>query len=81
MDETRASINWVRASMPVPAVIAGGMATVSSGSTIATHGIMNGLRRLTLTSWEAALRTALRVTSAPVPAVVGTAMKGTAGPR
>ena len=40
---------------------------------------MNGLRMLTLTLWAGESRTALRVTSAPVPAVVGTAMQGTDG--
>ncbi len=65
--------------MPVRAVTAGGREYVSSGSTMARRGSIQALRRLTLTRcwWEAS--TALRVTSDPVPAVVGMAMKGSGG--
>ena len=49
------------------------------GSTSATRGSMRGLRRLTLTRCSGEPSTALRVTSAPVPAVVGMAMKGALG--
>jgi hypothetical protein len=65
------------ASMPVDAVSAGGRSWVSSGSTIASRASMRGLRRLTLMPSPGDASTALRVTSDPVPAVVGTAMKGT----
>jgi hypothetical protein len=40
---------------------------------------MSGLRRLTFTLCSGEPSTALRVTSAPVPAVVGMAMKGRGG--
>ena len=40
------------------------------------RGSMSALRRLTFTRCSGECSTALRVTSAPVPAVVGTAMKG-----
>src|ERR1039457_3352347 len=40
---------------------------------------MDGLRRLALTRCSGLARTALRVTSLPVPAVVGMAMQGAAG--
>ena len=65
--------------MPVAAVSAGGRPSASSGSTSATRGSINGLRKLTLTPCDGDPSTALRVASAPVPAVVGTAMKGTDG--
>ena len=45
--ETYGSISCVRASIPVDAVSAGGSASVSSGSTTASAGNINGLRRLT----------------------------------
>src|SRR5262249_61656022 len=45
----------------------------------ATGGIMRGLRRLALRPCAGEASTALAVTSAPVPAVVGTATHGTAG--
>mmetsp|Transcript_36171 Transcript_36171/g.93937 ORF Transcript_36171/g.93937 Transcript_36171/m.93937 type:complete len:330 (-) Transcript_36171:618-1607(-) len=69
--ETKGSMHWMSASRPVAAVTAGGSSSVSSGSTTATAGNMNGLRIDTLRS--PAPITALRVTSAPGPAVVGTA--------
>jgi hypothetical protein len=52
---------------------------VSSGSISATRGNINGLRRLTFTRCSGEPNTALRVTSEPVPAVVGIATYGTAG--
>ncbi len=57
----------------------GGQDAVSPGSTSATRGIISALRRLALTRCAGAASTALAVTSAPVPAVVGTATQGTAG--
>ena len=65
--------------MPLAAVTGGGQDTVSSGSTSATRGIISGLRRLALIRCAGEASTALAVTSAPVPAVVGTATQGTAG--
>ena len=67
------------ASRPLAAVTCGGQDAVSSGSTSATRGIISVLRRLALTRCAGEARTALAVTSAPVPAVVGTATQGTAG--
>ncbi|OPZ14640.1 MAG: hypothetical protein BWZ10_01870 [candidate division BRC1 bacterium ADurb.BinA364] len=64
--------------MPVEAVSAGGTLCVSSGSTMATVGSIPGLRMLALMRCSGEPRTALRVTSAPVPAVVGRAMWGAA---
>ena len=69
----------MRASRPLAAVTGGGHETVSSASTRATRGIISGLRRLALTRCDGTASTALAVTSAPVPAVVGTATQGTAG--
>ena len=74
--ETYGSINCVSASIPVDAVNAGGSASVSSGSTTASAGSISGLRRLTFWWLSGTVKTAFRVTSAPVPAVVGTAMNG-----
>jgi len=71
--ETKGSITCVSASSPVLAVTSGGTPSVSSGSTSATAGSISGLRRLAFTPSCSASSTALRVTSAPVPAVVGTA--------
>jgi hypothetical protein len=77
--ETKGSRHWLSASRPLAAVTGGGQLMVSSGSTIATRGIISGLRRLALTRWAGEVSTALAVTSAPVPAVVGTATSGTEG--
>ena len=74
--ETKGSISWVNASSPVLAVRCGGRSRVRSGSTMATFASIIALRRLALTPCSGEPRTALRVTSEPVPAVVGTAMKG-----
>ena len=71
-------MSCVSASMPVAAVSAGGRFSVSSGSTTASRGSMDGLRRLAFTRCAGDDSTAFRVTSLPVPAVVGTAMKGAA---
>ena len=46
---------------------------------MARTGSMVSLRKLTLTPCASERSTALRVTSAPVPAVVGTAMHGMEG--
>ena len=77
--DTNGSRHCVSASSPVLAVTSGGSEYVSSGSTIATVGSIDGLRRLTFTRASSTMSTALRVTSAPVPAVVGMAIVGTEG--
>src|SRR6478672_7193187 len=76
--ETNGSRHWVSASRPLAAVTGGGHDTVSSGSTSATRGIISGLRRLAFRRCPGTASTALAVTSAPVPAVVGTATQGAA---
>ena len=58
------------------AVTVRGSPSVSSGSTTASRGNMEALRRLAFTRCSGEPSTALRVTSEPVPAVVGTAMNG-----
>ena len=63
----------------VLAVMAAGSPTVSCGSTIAMRGSIIGLRRLAFTPCSADPSTAFRVTSDPVPAVVGTAIIGNGG--
>src|SRR2546430_6720458 len=63
--------------MPVPAVTDGGSLTVSSGSMTATHDAMCGVPpTLNLIFRLGSVITAHRVTSLPVPAVVGTAIMG-----
>src|SRR5215470_10095400 len=79
MGLTNGSRHWVSASIPLAAVTAGGQDTVSSGSTTAARGIIVWLRRLALTRCPGEASTAFAVTSAPVPAVVGTAMHGADG--
>src|SRR5579862_2447790 len=73
---TYGSMSCVRASRPVLAVTAGGSPYVNSGSSSATRGSISGLRMLAFTPCSVDPRTALRVTSLPVPAVVGTAING-----
>jgi hypothetical protein len=62
--------------MPVPAVIAGGMPTVSSGSAITTEGSTLGWKMIFFLVGFVLVRTEARPTSEPVPAVVGTATLG-----
>ena len=62
--------------MPVPAVIAGGMPTVSSGSQIVTLGIISGWKMIFFVWVASSVTTPARPTSEPVPAVVGTATIG-----
>ena len=52
---------------------------ISFGSRITARGTISGLRKLFLNLRFGHERTALRVASAPVPAVVGTAKKGSGG--
>jgi len=73
------SMACVRASIPVAAVRPGGRETVSSGSRIARSGIMKGLLNSSFSPWASSRMTAAMVTSLPVPAVVGMAMKGRNG--
>ena len=70
-------MSWESASMPLAAMVGLGRPTSRSGSTTATLGSISGLRRLALTPPPDS--TELRVTSEPVPAVVGTATQGRPG--
>src|SRR5512136_88607 len=70
---------WVRASKPVAAVISRGMETVRRGSTRATLGIIIGLAISIFTSRSVSVMIVNWVTSLPVPAVVGTAIRGDPG--
>ena len=69
----------VRASIPVAAVTPGGAVRVSSGSTMATAGIMYGETIPSFTCVRVLVKMALGVASAPVPAVVGMAITGSPG--
>ena len=63
--------------MPVPAVTGAGSLTVSSGSITATQDAMFGVPpTLNLIFRFGSVMTAHSVTSLPVPAVVGTAIRG-----
>src|SRR3989449_11597546 len=63
--------------MPVPAVTPAGRLTLSAGSTRATQDAMLGVPpTLNFTFRSGSVITAQRVTSLPVPAVVGTATSG-----
>ncbi len=74
--ERNASAEWMKASMPELAVTEGGQETVRTGSTIATFGrrLLEATTFLTLISRSRKM--ACLVTSAPVPAVVGTMIVG-----
>src|SRR5690349_3425031 len=69
----------VSASKPVAAVIIGGMLTVRCGSKIAQLGIMLGAKKIVFLPVSGKVATALRPTSLPVPAVVGSAIIGGSG--
>ena len=73
MVETKASTAWVRASMPVAAVSAGGMPTIRTGSSMAMPGVMRQSAMAIFTWREVSVMTANRVISEAVPAVVLTA--------
>ena len=75
--DSKGSMSWESASIPLVAMVGGGTPTSRSGSTTATFGSSSGLRRLALTPLPES--TELRVTSEPVPAVVGTATHGSPG--
>ena len=63
--------------MPVPAVTPAGRLTLNDGSTRATQEAMFGVPpTLNFTLRSGSVITAQRVTSLPVPAVVGTATSG-----
>ena len=76
----KASIAWVMASAPAMAVRPGGQVSVRSGSQIAVTGMRCGLEMPTFSTRSVSERTATGVTSDPVPAVVGTAIRGRIGP-
>ena len=79
--ETNDSSSWVKASMPFAAMTAGGQVAKKSGSTSATSATSFSSRKDFLKpSRPCTLNTAFLVASEPVPAVVGTAMNGVAGP-
>ena len=65
----------VNASMPVPAVRCGGRLSVNSGSINASRGIRCGLPMASLRP-ESMMMTPPRLTSLPVPEVVGMATIG-----
>ena len=67
---------WQRTSMPLAAVTDGGSETVVSGSMIASRGIRARLAIAVLTCSPSTLITHVAVASAPVPAVVGSAING-----
>ena len=69
-----ASTAWVRASIPVEAVMAGGRLKVTLGSSTAYLGISGKSLMAYLYRVSASVITAARVVSLPVPAVVGMAM-------
>lgn len=72
-------MSCVRASSPVAAVMFEGVLSVNIGSTMTLSGIIKRCRRLTFTLASGRAITALRVASAPVPAVVGMAIMGAGG--
>ncbi len=79
MMETYASTAWVRASMPVAAVSAGGMPTISSGSLMAMFGVQRQ-STIAIFTWVSVLvMMQKRVISLAVPAVVLMARKGGIG--
>ena len=85
--DVKASSSWVSASMPSPAITAGGQPARRSGSRTATWATRRSSRNDFLNGGAPGAAfgrrpesTAFFVTSLPVPAVVGTAMNGVAGP-
>ncbi len=75
----KASMAWVMASMAVAAVILRGSPWVRRGSSTASWGSRKGEVKGTLRPLASSLITATRVTSDPVPAVVGTTASGLRG--
>ena len=74
------SIAWVRMSAPAAAVTSGGTVSVFSGSTTPSAGRRRRCETPALACWATTWVTATAVVSLPVPAVVGTAMRGFSGP-
>ena len=70
------SMAWVRASMPAEAVTGAGAVSVRFGSATATSGMTVALPMSIFTSRARSVRIVKRVTSLPVPAVVGMATSG-----
>ena len=70
-----ASIQWVKASIPAPAVRTGGNPNVSSGSQIAAFGIKCGLAKINFLPSFIMIKDPTD-TSLPVPEVVGIAIMG-----
>ena len=67
----------VSASSPVLAVMCAGMSSISSGSISATYGAISPVPPALYLMWRAgSVITDQRVTSLPVPAVVGTVIRG-----
>ncbi|MNQ63100.1 hypothetical protein D3C85_774690 [compost metagenome] len=75
----KASMAWVMASMAVAAVMGSGSPWVRRGSSTASWGSRKGEVKGTLRPLPSSRITATRVTSDPVPAVVGTAASGLRG--
>lgn len=78
---TYASTACVSASMPVSAVSREGIDRVSSKSTTAATGRNAGPVQSIFSSVALSVMTVNWVASEPLPAVVGTAITGIAGPR
>ncbi len=74
-----ASTAWVSASMPVAAVIGGGIPFIITGSSAAAIGTSFGSITTFFSCFAESVTTATTVTSDPVPAVVGTANNGSGG--
>ena len=72
--DTKASTAWVNTSMPVSAVTVGGTLVVSSASKMAMSGSRLSSTKGYLTPFSRSVITAKRLTSEPVPLVVGMAM-------
>src|SRR4030095_6280086 len=67
-------------SQPAAAVTSGGGLSVLSGSTIPSAGRSSRFDTPAFTCWARTWVTATAVVSLPVPAVVGTAIRGFSGP-
>jgi hypothetical protein len=76
---TMAAMAWASASMPVWAVIAGGIEWVRIGSTSATCARMSALAMPALRPASGSEMTAPPETSEPVPELVGSATSATVG--
>ncbi|MNH36064.1 hypothetical protein D3C79_968200 [compost metagenome] len=77
--DTYDSMAWVRASIPVAAVIEAGSLRVRAGSRMARRGNSNGLTMTVLNSVRLLVNTVDAVHSLPVPEVVGMAKIGNGG--